>query len=101
LAAELGLPPGGVFLDYPVKPRMMGLDLLLKQRDGATQRLTEGGRAGIIDLPRVSEELYHSARVLRVFSVERRAIPPAPVLDLLRMIPAELTRRLARPEALL
>jgi HD superfamily phosphohydrolase len=101
LAEELGLPPGGIFLDYPVKPRMMGLDLLLKQRDGATQRLTESGRAGLIDLPRVSDELYHSARVLRVFAVERREISPAPVLDLLRLTAAQLSSRLARPEALL
>ena len=55
----------------------------------------------------VTSEAVHSvgydpsARVLRVFSVERRAIPTAPLLDLLRLTPAELTRRLARPEPLL
>jgi HD superfamily phosphohydrolase len=100
-AEELGLPPGGVFLDYPVKPKMMGLDLLLKQRDGATQRLTESGRAGLIDLPRVSEELYHSARVLRIFTIERREIAAAPVLDLLGLQPAEINLRIARPQSLL
>ena len=73
LAGELGLPTGGVFIDYPAKPQMMGLDLLLRQRDGATQRLTESGRAGLIDLPRIADELYHSARVFRVFTVERRS----------------------------
>jgi HD superfamily phosphohydrolase len=101
LAVELALPVGGVFLDYPVKPRMMGLDLLLKQRDGATQRLTESGQAGLIDLPRVSDELYHTARVLRIFTVERREISAAPVLELLNQAPAELARRIARPGSLL
>ena len=101
LAGELALPAGGVFLDYPVKPRMMGLDLLLKQRDGATQRLTESGQAGLIDLPRVSDELYHTARVLRIFTVERREIAVAPVLELLGLEPAQLASRIARPGSLL
>jgi HD superfamily phosphohydrolase len=101
LARELGLPEGGLFLDYPVKPRMMGLDLLLARRDGTTQRLTESGRAGLIDLPRVSDELYHSARMLRIFTVERREIAAAPVLELLSLPPAELARRIARSETLL
>ena len=101
LAAELGLEAGELFVDYPVKPRMMGLDLLLLTRDGVAQRLTESGRAGYIDLPRVSDELYHSARVFRVFTTERRELPEAPLVALLRLAPDALEARLARPEAIL
>src|SRR5688572_25535636 len=39
LASELDLPPGELFVDYPAKPRMMGLDLLVLRREGAPQRL--------------------------------------------------------------
>lgn len=86
LAAELGLAPGTVFVDYPEKPRMMGLDLLLRSPDGQVQRLTAGGRAGLIDLPRVSEELYYSARMLRVFTLgERRQLSIERLLPLLRL----------------
>jgi len=38
LAAELELGEGGVFVDYPEKPRMLGLELLLLRRDGSVQR---------------------------------------------------------------
>lgn len=101
LAEEMGLPAAGVFLDYPEKPRMMGLDLLLQYRDGRTARLTESGRSGLIDLPRVSEELYHTARVFRVFSVERREIPASPLLALLRMSAPEIRERLRSAQPLL
>ncbi|MDQ3557007.1 MAG: HD domain-containing protein, partial [Gemmatimonadota bacterium] len=101
LARELGLEPGGVFLDYPEKPRMMGLDLLLRGRDGATQRLTEAGRAGLINLPRVADELYRSARIFRVFTTERCAIAPERVLALFSLPPDVLRHRLANPEPIL
>jgi uncharacterized protein len=101
LAAELALPAGGLLMDYPEKPQMMGLDLLLLRRDGSAQRLTESGRAGLIDLPRVADELYHSARVLRVFTIERREIRAAPILALLALPPRELARRVDQPMPLL
>lgn len=100
LAADLGLEDGGLFLDYPEKPRMMGLDLLLLEPGSEPQRLTESGRAGRIDLPRVSDELYHSARVLRVFATERRELPAARLIDLLRMERDALLQRLTQPEPL-
>jgi len=83
LAEDLGLPDRGVFLDYPEKPRMMGLGLLLLQRNGETRRLPEVGSAGLIDLPRIADQLYHTARVFRIFTTERREVPLAPVLGLL------------------
>jgi uncharacterized protein len=101
LATELDLPPGGAFLDYPEKPHMMNLDLLLRTRDGAVQRLTRSGRAGLIDLPRVSEELYYTARVLRLFAIERRTLESERLLPLLRLPPAALRERLDAPEPLL
>ena len=100
LAGALGLPPGGVIVDYPEKPRMMGLDLLVLRRDGSVQRLREGGRAGLIDLPRVSDELYYTARVFRVFTEERRSLPAERLLPLLSLSPESLRQRLADPAPL-
>ena len=73
VAEELELEPGSVFLDYPRKPGMFQLDLLVRRRGGEVIRLGPGGRAGMIGLPRVSEELYQTARVLRLFTLGSRA----------------------------
>jgi len=100
LARELELPEGGVIVDFPEKPRMMGLDLLVLRREGSVQRLREGGRAGLIDLPRVSDELYYTARVFRVFTVERRTLAAERVLPLLALPPESLHHRLADPDPL-
>lgn len=101
LAVELGLSAGNVFIDYPEKPRMMGLGLLLLQRDGVTVRLEESGHAGLIDLPRIADQLYHSARVLRIFCTERQRIPEGPLLELLAMPADRLRERIQSPEGLL
>lgn len=71
LASELGLEPGCLFLDYPAKAHMLELDILMLASDGTVQRLTSAGRAGLIDLPRMGRDLYHTARVLRVFTWPR------------------------------
>jgi HD superfamily phosphohydrolase len=101
LAGELGLAEGCVLIDYPEKPRMMGLDLLLLRRSGAVQRLTESGTAGLIDLPRVSGELYHTARAFRVFTMERREVAADRVLPILELSAADARARLSAPEPLL
>lgn len=101
LAEELDLPDGGVFVDYPEKPRMMGLDLLLLRRDGSLHRLTDEGRAGLIDLPRLADELYYTARALRIFTVERRTIAPQQALALFSLTAGEVEARLAGGAALL
>jgi uncharacterized protein len=101
LASELAVAPGEVYLDYPEKPRMMDLDLLLRHRDGSVCRLTESGRAGFIDLPRIAGELYRSARVLRVFTGERRRVAPEELMGLLELEVGEVQRRLAEREPLL
>ncbi|MBW3552384.1 MAG: HD domain-containing protein [Gemmatimonadetes bacterium] len=72
LAEELGLEPGFVFLDYPRKEAMFRLDLLVRRRGGEVIRLGPGGRAGLIGLPRMADELYRTARVLRLFTLEGR-----------------------------
>ncbi|MCH7908492.1 MAG: HD domain-containing protein [Candidatus Hydrogenedentes bacterium] len=81
LAQELGLEPGEVFIDFPAKQAMFQLDLLLLRRDGRVERLGPGGLPGVIDLPRLAEELYRTARVLRVFTFERRTLDPDLVLE--------------------
>jgi uncharacterized protein len=78
VAAELGLTAGAVFLDYPEKSLMFGLDLLVRRRSGEVLRLGPEGRAGLIGLPEIAAELYRTARVLRLFTFgERRDIEPA------------------------
>jgi len=67
LARRLGLASGELLLDFPEKPQMLGLDLPVRLRGGQVHRLTREGLPGSINLPVLSDELYRSARVLRVF----------------------------------
>ena len=68
LAREVGLSPGELLLDYPVKTQMLGLNIPVLRRNGSVRRLTAEGWEGAINLPTLSEELYRSARWLRVFA---------------------------------
>ncbi len=68
LAREIGLSPGELLLDYPVKTQMLGLNIPVLRRNGSVRRLTAEGWEGAINLPTLSEELYRSARWLRVFA---------------------------------
>ena len=43
-----------------------------------------------IDLPKLSQELYRSARWLRVFTAHRTDVPEAPLLRFLRRPAAEV-----------
>lgn len=72
IAEELDLPKGSVFLDYPEKKAMFGLDILVQRRGGELIRLGPAGQAGLIGLPRIADELYRTARVLRVFVLGKR-----------------------------
>jgi hypothetical protein len=81
LAKELGLESGEVIIDFPVKQAMFQLDLLVQRRNGTVQRLGLEGVEGVLDLPRVARELYTTARVLRVFTMERREIVADKVLE--------------------
>jgi len=71
IARRLKLDPDTVLLDYPAKTEMLGLDVLVSQRDGAVRRLGQAGLPGAINLPRLAGELYASARCLRVFTESR------------------------------
>jgi HD superfamily phosphohydrolase len=76
LARQLGLAPGELLLDYPMKTEMLGLDIPVLRRGGKVERLTGEGWIGTINLPSLSEELYKSARWLRVFTAKRTTLDP-------------------------
>jgi HD superfamily phosphohydrolase len=101
LARELGLPAGAVLLDYPAKTQMLGLDLPMRRRDGRVERLTAAGWEGAINLPRLSDELYQSARRLRVFTVDRAPVPADRVLGALRLEADAVRQRLDAGQPLL
>ncbi|MFN2636034.1 MAG: HD domain-containing protein [Gemmatimonadaceae bacterium] len=84
LANEFGLDKGELLLDYPLKTQMLGLDIPVLRRDGTVERLTGEGWIGTINLPSLSEELYKSARWLRVFTARRMQLNPARILAVLR-----------------
>ena len=92
VAAEVGLPPGGLLLDFPARSSMLGVNLPLRTRRGVIERLTDAGRAGQLGLPRVADELYRSARRLRIFVSSPPSASLDPVVALLTY-PAEEVRR--------
>ncbi|HEY8166265.1 MAG TPA: HD domain-containing protein [Gemmatimonadaceae bacterium] len=75
LARKMGLSAGELLLDFPAKTQMLGLDIPVRRRDGTIERLTSEGWPGTIDLPRLSEQLYQSARWFRIFSSKRIQVP--------------------------
>lgn len=80
IASELGLAPGEVILDFPVKKAMFQLDVLV-DRGGTVIRLGREGIPGLIDLPSLAAELYRTARVLRLFTFKRREVAPEWLLE--------------------
>jgi uncharacterized protein len=102
LADDLGYSAGEIFLDFPDKPAMFGLDLLLRRRSGEVIRLGPEGYVGLIGLPRVASELYRSARMLRMYSVGRRCeVPRAALARLAAMREADVSQLLDTPVSLL
>ncbi|UCC49664.1 MAG: HD domain-containing protein [Gemmatimonadota bacterium] len=98
LARELDLEPSHLLLDYPAKPGMLELDILMLGRDGSVQRLTGAGRAGLIDLPRLGRDLYHAARVLRVFTWPRVELrQPERILELVTAPESEIVELVGQP----
>ncbi|HKS07142.1 MAG TPA: HD domain-containing protein [Gemmatimonadaceae bacterium] len=71
LARRHGLAPGDVLVDYPTKTQMLGLELPVRLRDESVVALTTKGLPGAVNLPKLSDEFYRSARWLRVFAKER------------------------------
>jgi hypothetical protein len=102
IANELRLAPGDVFLDYPEKSAMFGLHLLLERRSGEVLRLGPRGRAGLIGLPGIADELYRSARVLRMFALHSRPrIDPRFLFELTAISSDQARSRLDRGLAFL
>jgi uncharacterized protein len=102
VARDLELEPDAAFLDYPEKPAMFALDLLVKRGSGEVIRLGPGGHSGLIGLPRIAGELYRSARMLRLFTLgKRRRVEPTALAALAAAGPTALAQRLERGERLL
>ncbi len=95
LALRVGLEPGDLLIDFPTRPSMLGVDLPLRTRGGTVERLTDAGRAGQLGLPRVADELYRTARRLRVFVAATVTAPLDRLLELLTCPASEIERRLA------
>ena len=93
LAAELGVQPGGLFLDFPAKEGMLDVDLPLVKRNGTVERLT--------GLPRVAPELYRAARRLRVFVLEPVALEPKRIVELVMLPREEVARQVETGRGLL
>ena len=83
LGGTLGLAAGELLLDYPAKTEMLGLNLPVLRRDGRVELLTRRASGSTINLPRLSEELYRSARWLRVFTSRPVQVAREKVLALL------------------
>jgi uncharacterized protein len=103
LARETGLAPGELLLDFPSNPSMLSVNLPLRTRGGGVERLTGAGRAGQFDLPRVSDELYRSARRLRIFVARPpdRAGSWSAVREIVALPAYEVERRVLAGEGLL
>ena len=101
IAREIGMPAGSVFLDYPEKKAMFALDLLVQRRSGEVLRLGPAGQAGLIGLPRIADELYRTARVLRVFVLGKRVqLRKESVVALAFMSEGEVAARVAKGASL-
>ncbi|HEV7365658.1 MAG TPA: HD domain-containing protein [Gemmatimonadales bacterium] len=99
IAARVGLQPGDLLVDFPARTAMLGVNLPLRTRSGAVERLTDAGRAGHLGLPRVADELYRSARRLRIF-VGKPSKPLDGVVELLACPAEEVEHRLEKETTL-
>jgi len=101
LAEETGLGPGELFLDFPAKDRMLGVELPLVRRDGTVGHLGGEGAEIHLGMPRVATELYRSARRLRVFTLQPVHLAEADIVGLIQLPREEVAARLAGAQALL
>jgi hypothetical protein len=80
---------------------MLGVDIPMQRRDGRVVHLTAEGWEGALNLPRLSDELYRSARRLRVLTANRAPVPTERVVNVLRMEAGEIAGKLEAGERLL
>ena len=100
IAREVGLEPGELLLDYPIKTMMLDLDLPVLNRNGGVTRLTGEGFEGSINLPLLSNQLYRSARWLRVFVARPVTLDRKAVVKLATMPESVVRSRVANGDAL-
>jgi HD superfamily phosphohydrolase len=101
LAQEVGLAPGELLLDYPTKTQMLDLDMPVVRRNGEVKRLTGSGLDGAMHLPRLADELYRSARWLRVFVARPVTMDRKAIVRLAARSEREVRARVANEESLL
>jgi HD superfamily phosphohydrolase len=101
LAIEIGMQSGDLLLDYPTKTQMLGLDIPVQRRGGTIRRLTVEGWEGAVNLPKLSEELYRSARWLRVFTKTRMQLDRSRVMNLASLPADEVRSRMTLGRLLL
>jgi len=82
LARDAGIAPGELFLDFPVKPGLLDLELPLVRRDGSVTHLGGPELAAHLGLARVGAELYATARRLRVLVLKPARLDPGYVAEL-------------------
>jgi len=81
--------------------RELGLDEAGREKAQLVERLTGQGRAGQFGLPHIAEELYQSARRLRVFTARPVTNDLAPARELIGLTAIELDARIRDSRKLL
>jgi len=81
MARTLGVEPGELLLDFPAKTEMLGLRVSVLRRDGSVERLSD--RSSGINLQKLSDDLYQSARWLRVFTARPVSLTHTRLMELL------------------
>jgi HD superfamily phosphohydrolase len=94
MAREVGLAPGELLLDFPTKTQMLELDIPVLRRGGDVRQLRAEGWEGAINLPTLAEQLYRSARWLRVFVARPVSLDRSRVLKLLGCSAEEVRARI-------
>jgi len=100
LAQECDLRVGELLLDFPVKPRMLEVDLPVRTRDGRTERL-DVDHTQRIGLQQVRTELHTGARRFRVFTARPVHLDVAAVLSVVERSASELRSGLSGGGSLL
>ena len=94
VAAEAGLAPGELLIDFPRKPAMLASDVPVLTRRGTVAP----ARLGI---QRVAEDLHTAARRFRVYTAEPRTLPAARMCALVEGSAGQVRARLAGERPLL
>ena len=94
VAAEAGLGPGELLIDFPRKPAMLASDVPVLTRRGTVAP----ARLGI---QQVAEDLHTAARRFRVYTAEPRTLPAARMCALVEGTAGQVRVRLAEERPLL